>query len=216
MGDGRAKRPGGCGNVRNETATTGTAAGDAEPRRTGAGGGPGSGARLPPSEAGALGAASGASGAAGEAGLPFVAVLAVPPDPGAGAGGDVVGSEGSVAGGVPLGGEVPVRGGSLPGAVRATDASNAAVRGSGPLVALAAAPPHRLAGAGQQVGGGEIAVAGGMPLGGEGGVEPGSGPGSVASRRSRGSLPRRPAVAGSPSSRDRAGSATTRHDHCPG
>src|SRR5437899_6633764 len=89
MGDGRAKRPGGCGNVRNETATTGTAAGDAEPRRTGAGGGPGSGARLPPSEAGALGAASGASGAAGEAGLPFGAVLAVSPGSGAGAGGEV-------------------------------------------------------------------------------------------------------------------------------
>ena len=117
-------------------------------------------------------------GAAGDGGLIFMAFVADPPDFFVAGGGDVLGGEAAVFLWVPLAGYVWILAGEVVLAgdnfFACTDGAAAAVDTgfylSAPLVAFVADPPDFAPGAGDDIGWGEVAVFGWMPLASELGI----------------------------------------------
>ena len=127
---------------------------------------------------GAVWAAAIALGAAGDGGLILVAFVADPPDFFVAGGGDLLWGEAAVFGWVPffgngriLAGEVvDARNDLFAGADWAAAAVDTGGDGCAPFVAFVADPPDFAPGAGDDIGGGEVAVFGWMPLASELGI----------------------------------------------
>ena len=125
--------------------------------------------------------AAAAADAGADGSLPFVTFVADPPDFSMRAGQDVMGGECSVLCWVPLAGKVWVMGGEviIAGEDVAVGADGTACTADtrfdlgAPFVAAGAKPPHKLVAAGKDVGRGECAVFGWVPLAGELGVSGG-------------------------------------------
>ena len=127
---------------------------------------------------GAVWATAVALGAAGDGGLILVAFVADPPDFFVAGGSDLLWGEGAILGWMPLGGNgwilagevVLARDDHFAGADWASAAVDASADGGAPFVAFVADPPDFAPGAGDDVGWGEVAVFGWVPLASELGI----------------------------------------------